>query len=157
MERTFVMIKPDGVRKGLIGPILTRFEQKGFKLQEMKLMRIERDKAEQHYQEHREKAFFGELVSFLTSGQVCAMVWEGPNAVAAARLLIGHTNPANAAPGTIRGDFALEVAENIIHGSDSAESADREMELFFGTDAKPGIPSFDVDELDSYPAHGTIH
>ncbi|MBW7457225.1 nucleoside-diphosphate kinase [Paenibacillus sepulcri] len=157
MERTFVMVKPDGVRRGLVGPILTRFEQKGFKLQDLKLMMIDRELAEQHYGEHRERPFFGELVSFLTSGKVCAMVWEGPNAIAGARLLIGQTNPANAAPGTIRGDFALEVSENIIHGSDSAESAGREIALFFGDAEEPDIPRFNIDEIDSYPVEGTVH
>ncbi|WP_274649186.1 nucleoside-diphosphate kinase [Paenibacillus humicola] len=136
MERTFVMVKPDGVARNLIGPIIARFEQKGLKLRAVKLMRIDRPLAERHYGEHREKPFFGELVDFLTSGEVCAMVWEGQNAVACARMLIGKTNPVEAAPGTIRGDFALDVSSNIVHGSDSPESAVREIGLFFG-EARP--------------------
>lgn len=131
MERTFVMIKPDGVKRGLIGPIITRFEQKGFHLAAMKLMRIDRPLAERHYGEHQDRPFFGELVDFLTSGQVCAMVWDGQNAIANARAIIGATNPVNASPGTIRADFALDIASNIVHGSDSLESAQREIALFF--------------------------
>lgn len=131
MERTFVMIKPDGVRRGLIGPIITRFEQKGFKLSAMQLMTLERSLAEQHYGEHINKPFFGELVDYLTSGPVCAMVWEGQHAVANARSIIGKTNPVEASPGTIRGDFAMDIAGNIVHGSDSAQSAQHEINLFF--------------------------
>lgn len=137
MERTFVMIKPDGVKRGLIGPIITRFEQKGFHLAAMKLMRIDRPLAERHYGEHQDRPFFGELVDFLTSGQVCAMVWEGQNAIANARAIIGATNPVNASPGTIRADFALDIASNIVHGSDSPESAQREIALFF--DGAPAL------------------
>ncbi|MBW7476543.1 nucleoside-diphosphate kinase [Paenibacillus oenotherae] len=139
MERTFVMVKPDGVKRGLIGSIVTRFEQKGFLLIAMKLMSIDRTLAERHYGEHREKPFFGELVDFLTSGQVCAMVWEGPNAIANARGLIGSTNPAEASPGTIRADFALDISSNIVHGSDSLESAQREIGLFFDGAQPPGL------------------
>ncbi|CAH1190234.1 Nucleoside diphosphate kinase [Paenibacillus plantiphilus] len=137
MERTFVMIKPDGVKRGLIGPIITRFEQKGFHLAAMKLMRIDRALAERHYGEHQDRPFFGELVDFLTSGQVCAMVWEGQNAVANTRAIIGATNPVQASPGTIRADFALDIASNIVHGSDSPESAQREIALFF--DGAPAL------------------
>ncbi|MFC4617808.1 nucleoside-diphosphate kinase [Camelliibacillus cellulosilyticus] len=131
MERTFLMVKPDGVKRGLIGEIVGRFEAKGFKLVGGKLMTISKELAEQHYAEHKERPFFGELVQFITSGPVFAMVWEGENVIATARKMMGATNPADAAPGTIRGDFATEVSENIIHGSDSPESAKREIGLFF--------------------------
>lgn len=132
MDRTFVMVKPDGVKRGLIGAIVSRFEQKGFLLAEAKMMHISQELAEQHYAEHREKPFFGELVEFITSGPVFAMVWEGKQAVKNARSIIGKTNPQEAAAGTIRGDFALDVESNIVHGSDSDESAAREIGLFFG-------------------------
>ncbi|UVI31413.1 nucleoside-diphosphate kinase [Paenibacillus spongiae] len=131
MERTFVMVKPDGVQRGVIGSIINRFEQKGFKLNAIKLMSIDHALAEEHYRDLRMKPFFGELVDYLTSGSVCAMIWEGPNAVANARALIGKTNPVEASPGTIRGDYAMDVASNIVHGSDSPESARREIGLFF--------------------------
>jgi len=132
MERTFVMVKPDGVRRGLIGEITMRFEQKGFTLAAARLMTISRELAEKHYSQHLGKPFFEELAEFITSGPVFAMVLEGPNAIANARALIGATNPEKAAPGTIRGDYALDVARNMIHGSDSVESAEREIGLFFG-------------------------
>jgi len=132
MERTFVMVKPDGVRRGLIGEITMRFEQKGFTLAAARLMTISRELAEKHYSQHLGKPFFEELAEFITSGPVFAMVLEGPNAIANARALIGATNPEKAAPGTIRGDYALDVASNMIHGSDSVESAEREIGLFFG-------------------------
>jgi nucleoside-diphosphate kinase len=146
MEQTFVMVKPDGVRRGLIGPVVTRFEQKGFTLTAIKLMTIDRSLAERHYGEHRSKPFFGELVDFLTSGPVCAMVWEGQNAVANARALIGRTNPVESAPGTIRGDFALDISGNIVHGSDSPESAEREIRLFFDAAVPAPLP-FGTEEL----------
>jgi nucleoside-diphosphate kinase len=136
MEQTFIMVKPDGVQRNLIGTIVSRFERKGLKLAHAELRTLNRNLAEQHYKEHLEKPFFGELVEFITSGPVFAMVWEGPNAVQIARALIGKTNPADAAAGTIRGDFACDVASNIIHGSDSIESAAREIELFFGQSSK---------------------
>ncbi|WP_270169238.1 nucleoside-diphosphate kinase [Paenibacillus sp. SYP-B4298] len=132
MDRTFVMVKPDGVKRGLIGEIVARFEQKGFQLKQAKVLHISQELAEQHYVEHREKPFFGELVDFITSGPVFAMVWEGKQAVKNARSIIGKTNPQEAAAGTIRGDFALDVESNIVHGSDSDESAAREIALFFG-------------------------
>ncbi|MBD2844330.1 nucleoside-diphosphate kinase [Paenibacillus sp. IB182496] len=132
MEQTFVMVKPDGVAKGIIGEIVSRFEKKGFTLAQGKVMTIPTELAERHYGEHRERPFFGELVEFITSGPVFAMVWEGADAVKNARALIGKTNPSEAAPGTIRGDYALDVASNIVHGSDSPESAQREIALFFG-------------------------
>lgn len=131
MEKTFLMVKPDGVQRNLIGDIVSRFEQKGFKLAGAKLMQVSEALAEEHYGEHKERPFFGELVEFITSGPVFAMVWEGENVISTARLLVGATNPAESAPGTIRGDYAMTVGKNIIHGSDSPESAVREIGLFF--------------------------
>ncbi|UOE78187.1 nucleoside-diphosphate kinase [Parageobacillus thermoglucosidasius] len=131
MERTFIMVKPDGVQRNLIGEIVARFERKGFQLVGAKLMQVSRELAEQHYAEHKERPFFGELVDFITSGPVFAMVWEGENVIATARQMMGKTNPQEAAPGTIRGDYGLTVGKNVIHGSDSPESAEREIRLFF--------------------------
>ena len=131
MEKTFLMVKPDGVQRNLIGEIVGRFEAKGFQLVGAKLMQIPTELAEQHYGEHKERPFFGELVEFITSGPVFAMVWEGENVISTARLLVGATNPKESAPGTIRGDFAVTVGKNIIHGSDAPESAEREIGLFF--------------------------
>jgi len=131
MEKTFLMIKPDGVQRNLIGPIVERLENKGFKLAGAKLMSVSETLAKTHYQEHQDKPFFGELVDFITSGPVFAMVLEGENVIDTARLVVGATNPQQAAPGTIRGDFGLTVGKNIIHGSDSPESAEREIGLFF--------------------------
>lgn len=131
MEKTFLMIKPDGVQRNLIGPIVSRLENKGFKIAGAKLMNVSEDLAKTHYQEHQDKPFFGELVDFITSGPVFAMVLEGENVISTARLVVGSTNPQEAAPGTIRGDFGLTVGKNIIHGSDSPESAEREIDLFF--------------------------
>ncbi|MCM3358806.1 MULTISPECIES: nucleoside-diphosphate kinase [unclassified Psychrobacillus] len=131
MEKTFLMVKPDGVQRNLIGEIVSRFEKKGFQLVGAKLMQIPTELAEQHYGEHKERPFFGELVEFITSGPVFAMVWEGENVISTARLMMGATNPKESAPGTIRGDFAVTVGKNIIHGSDSSESAEREIGLFF--------------------------
>ncbi|MGG3842281.1 nucleoside-diphosphate kinase [Anoxybacillus kestanbolensis] len=131
MERTFLMVKPDGVQRGVIGDIVARFERKGFQLVGAKLMQVSRELAEQHYAEHKERPFFRELVEFITSGPVFAMVWEGENVIATARQMMGKTNPQEALPGTIRGDFGLTVGKNIIHGSDSKESAAREIQLFF--------------------------
>ncbi|WP_257347701.1 nucleoside-diphosphate kinase [Pseudalkalibacillus decolorationis] len=131
MEKTFLMVKPDGVQRNLIGEIVNRFEKKGFKLAGGKLMVISEDLAQNHYGEHKERPFFGELVSFITSGPVFAMVWEGENVIATARNMMGKTNPVDAAPGTIRGDYGVQVSQNIIHGSDSPESAEREISLFF--------------------------
>ena len=131
MEKTFLMVKPDGVQRNLIGEIVSRFESKGFTLVGAKLMQINQELAEQHYGEHKERPFFGELVDFITSGPVFAMVWEGENVISTARLMMGATNPKESAPGTIRGDFAVTVGKNIIHGSDSPESAAREINLFF--------------------------
>lgn len=131
MERTFIAIKPDGVQRGLMGAIVGRFEARGYKLVGMKFMQVTRELAENHYGEHKGKAFFDGLVSYITSAPLLAMVWEGPNVIAAARKMMGATNPQNAEPGTIRGDYSVEVGRNIIHGSDSPASAEREMGLFF--------------------------
>lgn len=131
MEKTFLMVKPDGVQRNLVGDIVKRFESKGFKLVGAKLMNISNDLAETHYGEHKERPFFGELVQFITSGPVFAMVWEGENVITTARDMMGKTNPLEAASGTIRGDFGMTVGKNIIHGSDSIESAAREISLFF--------------------------
>jgi nucleoside-diphosphate kinase len=131
MEKTFIMVKPDGVQRGLIGEIISRFEKKGFQLVAAKLMTVSQELAEKHYAEHKEKPFFGELVDFITSGPVFAMVWEGKNVIASARQMMGKTNPADALPGTIRGDYGVNVAMNIVHGSDSPESAEREIALWF--------------------------
>ncbi|MBL4976947.1 nucleoside-diphosphate kinase [Bacillus halotolerans] len=131
MEKTFIMVKPDGVQRQLVGEILSRFERKGLQLAGAKLMRVTEQMAEKHYAEHQGKPFFGELVEFITSGPVFAMVWEGENVVEVTRQLIGKTNPKEALPGTIRGDFGMFVGKNIIHGSDSLESAEREINIFF--------------------------
>ncbi|TCP31645.1 nucleoside diphosphate kinase [Scopulibacillus darangshiensis] len=131
MEKTFLMVKPDGVQRGLISEVVRRFESKGFQLIGGKLMMITKELAEKHYGEHKDKPFFGELVGFITSAPVFAMVWEGENVIAQARQMMGATNPKDAAPGTIRGDYAVQVSQNIIHGSDSPESAEREINLFF--------------------------
>ena len=131
-QQTFVMVKPDGVRRRLVGEVVRRIEDKGYELKEMKLFTVEESLAKKHYAEHTEKSFFGELVSFITSGPVVAMVVEGPDAVAGMRGIMGATNPLEAAPGSIRGDFASFITENIVHGSDSPESAEREINLFFG-------------------------
>ncbi len=130
-ERSLVLIKPDGVQRGLVGDVIARIERRGLRIVAMDLRTLDRDTAQTHYAEHREKPFFGSLVDFITSGELVAMVIEGPQAVAAFRALAGATDPIKAAPGTIRGDYALEVQENIVHGSDSAESAEREIKLFF--------------------------
>jgi nucleoside-diphosphate kinase len=126
MEKTFLMVKPDGVQRNLIGEIVSRFEQKGFQLVGGKLMSISKELAEEHYGEHKERPFFGELVF--------AMIWEGENVITTARQMMGSTNPKDAAPGTIRGDFGVTVGKNIIHGSDSPESAVREIGLFFNNE-----------------------
>jgi nucleoside-diphosphate kinase len=131
LERTFLAIKPDGVQRGLVGEIIGRFEAKGFKLVGMKLMTASRELAEQHYGVHKERPFFAGLVDFITSGPLVAMVWEGDGVVASARKLIGATNPLNSEPGTIRGDLAVNVGRNIIHGSDAVETAREEISLWF--------------------------
>ena len=131
MDRTLILVKPDAFARGLTGEIVARFERKGLRIAALKLMTMDRALAEQHYAEHEGKPFFGELVEFITSGPLVAMVLEGHEAVVAARQVIGATNPLEAAPGSIRGDFALEVGQNMVHGSDSNESAAREVGLFF--------------------------
>jgi len=130
-ERTFVAIKPDGVQRGLIGEILGRFERKGFKLVALKQLTPSRELAEKHYGVHRERPFFAGLVDFITSGPVIAMVWEGDGVIASARTLIGATKPLEANPGTIRGDLAVNIGRNVIHGSDGSETAKFEIELWF--------------------------
>ena len=130
-ERTLVLIKPDAVQRGLIGEIITRFEQRGLHPAGMKLMQVTTTMAELHYGEHKEKPFFAGLVEFITSSPVVAMVWEGPGAVALVRTMMGATNPQSSPPGTIRGDLAVSLAMNVIHGSDSPQSAEREVAIFF--------------------------
>lgn len=125
------MVKPDGVRRGLVGEVIRRFEQKGLTLKAMKLMQVTTELAGAHYAEHESKPFYGDLITFITSGPVVPMIFEGREAVVVARTLMGATDPAKAAPGTIRGDLGLEITENIVHGSDSPESAVREMSLYF--------------------------
>ncbi|MDA8198156.1 MAG: nucleoside-diphosphate kinase [Thermaerobacter sp.] len=131
MSRTFVMVKPDGVRRGLVGRIVARLEAKGLVLTALKLVSVSPEMAAQHYEEHRDKPFYPELVQFITAGPAVAMVWEGREAVAVVRGLMGVTDPAKAAPGTIRGDWALSITENLVHGSDGETSADREMRIYF--------------------------
>ncbi|KZZ86417.1 nucleoside-diphosphate kinase [Bacillus sp. SJS] len=131
MENTFLMVKPDGVQRQLIGEILQRFERKGFQLAGAKLMQISQELAEEHYGEHKGKSFYNELVEFITSGPVFAMVWQGENVIETSRQMMGKTNPKEALPGTIRGDYGVIVGKNIIHGSDSPEAAEREIGLFF--------------------------
>ena len=131
VEHTFVMVKPDGVRRGVVGEVISRFERKGLKLEKMRMLQIDEDLAGRHYAEHTEKPFFAELVEFITSGPVVAMEWSGESAVSVARTLMGPTNPVDAPPGTIRGDYGLIVTNNIVHGSDSPESGVRELGLFF--------------------------
>jgi nucleoside-diphosphate kinase len=132
VQRTLVLVKPDGVRKRLIGEVIGRIESKGYDIREMRLFTIDESLAKKHYAEHEDKPFFSELVSFITSGPVIAMVVEGTDAVAGMRQIMGATNPLEAVPGSIRGDLATAIGENIVHGSDSVESAAREVALFFG-------------------------
>jgi len=131
VERTFVMIKPDGVQRGLVGEIISRLERKGLKIVAIKMLKIPMEMAEKHYEEHKNKLFFSSLISYITSGPVIAMVVEGKNAVKVVRKLVGATNPAEAEPGTIRGDFGLDLGRNVVHASDSIASAEREIRLFF--------------------------
>jgi nucleoside-diphosphate kinase len=130
-ERTLVLIKPDGVQRLLTGRILSRFEERGLKLVGLKLVRVDRDLAERHYAIHRQKPFFGGLVDFITSSPLVAAAFEGPNAIAVVRAMVGATRPHEAAPGTIRGDFALETAQNLVHASDGADTAATELALWF--------------------------
>ncbi|MGA7227427.1 MAG: nucleoside-diphosphate kinase [Acidimicrobiia bacterium] len=131
-ENTFIMVKPDGVERGLVGEVISRFENKGLTLERIRKLTIDEDLAKRHYEEHVAKPFFPDLLDFITSGPVVAMEWSGESAVSVCRALMGVTDPKQAAPGTIRGDFGLEVTKNLVHGSDSAESADRELAIFFG-------------------------
>lgn len=131
MDRTYVMVKPDGVQRNLVGEIISRFEKKGIKIAALKMMRISRELAEKHYGEHQGKPFFGPLVDFITSGPVVAMVLEGKDVVSTVRDMMGATDPLKAASGTIRGSFGMDVGRNVVHGSDSNESAAREIALFF--------------------------
>jgi nucleoside-diphosphate kinase len=131
VERTLILIKPDATKLRIAGEILSRFERRGLEVRAAKLLRVSRDLAERHYAEHAEKPFFGELVDFITSGPTFALVLEGEGAIAASRTTIGATNPAQAAPGSIRGDFALAMPNNLVHGSDAPESAEREIALWF--------------------------
>ena len=131
MERTLILVKPDAFARGLTGEIIARFERKGLRIVALKHMQVDEALAKQHYAEHEGKPFFGELVEFITSAPLVAMVLEGQDAVTAARQVIGATNPLEAVPGSIRGDFAIEVGTNLVHGSDSPESAERETALFF--------------------------
>ena len=130
--KTFFMIKPDGVQRDLVGEIISRVEAKGFSITKIKMMTISKELAEQHYGEHKDKPFFNDLVSFITSGPVVAMQVEGENVVLQIRNLMGATNPSESTPGSIRGDLATELDKNVVHGSDSDESAERELSLFFG-------------------------
>ena len=131
METTLVLIKPDAVRRGLVAEIIGRFERRGFRLRGLRLMVLDRERAEHHYGEHSERPFFGELVEFITGGPLVALALEGPEAVVTVRTMMGATNPLASAPGTIRGDLALLLGENVVHGSDSPESAARELQTFF--------------------------
>ena len=130
--KTFFMIKPDGVQRNLIGQIISRVESKGFNITKIKMMTISKELAEEHYEEHKDKPFFGDLVSFITSGPVVAMQIEGEDVVLQIRNIMGATNPNDATPGSIRGDLATELDKNVVHGSDSDDSAERELSLFFG-------------------------
>jgi nucleoside-diphosphate kinase len=132
IENTFIMVKPDGVARGLVGEVIARFETKGLRLEKVRMLRIDEELAGRHYAEHVEKPFYPDLLAFITSGPVVAMEWSGESAVTAGRSLMGPTNPADAPPGTIRGDFGLEITTNIVHGSDSPASAERELAIFFG-------------------------
>jgi nucleoside-diphosphate kinase len=131
IERTFVMVKPDGVARGLVGEIVSRFERKGLTLEGVRMLTFDEELARRHYAEHVDKGFFPELLSFITSGPVVAMAWSGESAVAVGRNLMGPTDPKEAPPGTIRGDFGTVVTQNLVHGSDSPESASRELAIFF--------------------------
>ena len=141
-QRTFVMVKPDAVARGLTGEILARIERRGFTVVGLKRVRMERAVAEEHYGEHKERPFFGELVDFITSGPLVALALEGPKAIPTVRTMMGATNPLDSAPGTLRGDLALVLAENVVHGSDSPESAERELAIYFSSaELLPAQPS----------------
>lgn len=131
-EHTFIMVKPDGVQRGLVGEIISRFERKGLILEKIRKLDIDEELAKRHYAEHVDKPFFPELLEFITSGPVVAMEWSGDSAVAVSRTMMGSTDPKQASPGTVRGDLGLAVTHNLVHGSDSVESAERELRIFFG-------------------------
>ncbi len=142
METTLVLIKPDAVRRGLTSEILGRFERRGFRIRGLKQLVLSRATAEEHYAEHAAKPFFGELVDFITSGPLVALALEGPKAIPTVRTMMGATNPLDSAPGTLRGDLALVLAENVVHGSDSPESAERELAIYFSSaELLPAQPS----------------
>ncbi len=141
MERTFIMIKPDAVQRGLIGDIIQRFERRGLKMVAMRFVHVSLELAETHYAVHKERPFYASLIEYITSGPVVAMVWEGTSAIQAARNTMGATNPVDAAPGTIRADFSMEIGRNLVHGSDSLETAEFEIGLWFGDD----IPDWERD------------
>lgn len=134
MEKTLILVKPDGVQRGLVGEIINRFERRGLKLAGLKFMQMSQELAEKHYGVHKERPFYNALVEYITSGPIVAMVWEGNNAVAAARATIGATNPVEASGGTIRGDFGMEIGRNLVHGSDSPENGVKEASIFFNED-----------------------
>lgn len=134
MERTFIMIKPDAVQRGLIGEIIQRFEHRGLKMVAMRFVHVSLELAETHYAVHKERPFYAGLIEYITSGPVVAMVWEGSNAIQAARNTMGATNPVDAAPGTIRADFGMEIGRNLVHGSDGLETSEFEIGLWFGDD-----------------------
>lgn len=134
MERTLILVKPDGVQRGLIGEIIARFERRGLKLIGMKFMQVSRELAETHYGVHKGRPFYNDLVNYITSGPVVAMAWEGKDAIKAARNTIGATNPVDANAGTIRGDFGMEIGRNLVHGSDTAENGVKEVGFFFTVD-----------------------
>jgi nucleoside-diphosphate kinase len=132
VEHTFIMVKPDGVERGLVGEVVSRLERKGLRLEKIRLLTIDESLAHRHYAEHVDKPFFPELLEFITSGPVVAMEWSGESAVSVCRSLMGATDPKQAAPGTLRSDYGLMVTQNLVHGSDSPESATRELEIYFG-------------------------
>lgn len=134
MEKTLILVKPDGVQRGLMGEIIARFEKRGLKLIGMKFIQMSQELAETHYGVHKERPFYNDLVSYITSGPVVAMVWQGKNAIAAARATIGATNPVEATAGSIRGDFGMEIGRNLVHGSDSPENGEKEAGYFFSAD-----------------------
>ncbi|RKO95808.1 hypothetical protein CXG81DRAFT_27686 [Caulochytrium protostelioides] len=138
-ERTYIMVKPDGVERGLVGKIISRFEQRGYKLAAIRLLKADQALLSQHYADLAEKPFFPRLMAYMTSGPVVGMVWEGKDAVRTGRTLLGETNPLNSAPGTIRGDFCIDVGKNLCHGSDSVENANKEIALWF----PQGVCSYD--------------
>jgi nucleoside-diphosphate kinase len=139
-EQTYIMIKPDGVQRGLVGEVIKRFEQRGFTLKGLKMLVVEKAHAENHYSDLSSKPFFGALVDYICSGPVVAMVWEGKGAVATGRAMIGATNPQASTPGTIRGDYAIEVGRNIIHGSDTVENGQKEIALWFPEGVSEWVP-----------------